>query len=111
MSQIRTEFDELEKHAAEVAGVLELLANDKRLLILCELVQRGECNVGSLTKAVGLSQSALSQHLAKMRDEGIVAFRRDAQTLWYRIADDRIERLLGVLHDLYCRPLRKRRRG
>jgi DNA-binding transcriptional ArsR family regulator len=108
MSRIQVELDQLEKHAAEVAGVLEILANDKRLLILCELVQRGECNVGSLSEAVGLSQSALSQHLARMRDEGILKFRRDAQTIWYRIADDRIEQLLGVLHDLYCRPRRRK---
>ena len=51
---------------------------------------------------IGLSQSALSQHLARMRDEGIVTFRRDAQTLWYRIGDRRIETLLSTLHRLYC---------
>ena len=59
----------------------------------------------SFTRAaaqLGLSQSALSQHLARMREEGIVAFRRDAQTLWYRIADPRVESLLATLHRLYC---------
>jgi ArsR family transcriptional regulator len=103
MPALRGELQELEGRAVEVAGALHALANDKRLMILCELVERGECNVSALTRAVGLSQSALSQHLAKMREEGIVTFRRDAQTLWYRIADQRIERLLGVLHELYCR--------
>ncbi len=63
----------------------------------------GEGSVTALTEAVGLSQSALSQHLAKMRDEGIVTFRREGQTLWYRVADPRIEQLLGTLHGLFCR--------
>lgn len=101
-------LSQLEAQASEVAGVLGTLANDKRLLVLCELMQRGECNVGSLSEAVGLSQSALSQHLAKMRDEKIVTFRREAQTIWYRLADARIEQLLAALHDLYCRPKRKK---
>jgi ArsR family transcriptional regulator len=108
MSGLRTKMSELEERAGQVAGMLGALANDKRLMILCELVEGGECTVGSLAKTVALSQSALSQHLAKMRDEGIVTYRRDAQTLWYRIADERIERLLGVLHELYCRPRRKK---
>lgn len=97
-----------EAQATVVADVLRALANERRLMILCKLVEWGEATVGSLVEAVGLSQSALSQHLAKMRAEGIVAFRRDQQTLWYRIADPRIEQLFGTLHALYCRD-RKRR--
>jgi ArsR family transcriptional regulator len=81
----------LEARAGEVAATLAALANDRRLLILCKLVEDGEATVGALAEEVGLSQSALSQHLARMREEGIVAFRRDAQTLWYRIADHRID--------------------
>jgi len=92
----------LEAKAGEVAELLGALANDRRLLILCKLVEVGEATVGSLAADVGLSQSALSQHLARMREEGIVTFRRDAQTLWYRIADLRIETLLATLHRLYC---------
>jgi DNA-binding transcriptional ArsR family regulator len=92
----------LEARADEVAGILAALANDRRLLILCRLVEDGEATVGALAEDVGLSQSALSQHLARMREEGIVAFRRDAQTLWYRIADPRVESLLAALHRLYC---------
>ena len=57
----------------------------------------------SARREVGLSQSALSQHLAKMRDEGLVAFRREGQTLWYRIADPRVEALLATLYELYCK--------
>lgn len=92
----------LEARAGEVAGLLRALGNDRRLLILCRLVECGEATVGDLAGDVGLSQSALSQHLARMREEGIVAFRRDAQTLWYRIADPRVESLLATLHRLYC---------
>ncbi|MFI5000677.1 MAG: ArsR/SmtB family transcription factor [Reyranellales bacterium] len=93
----------LEGRAGEVADLLRALSNDRRLLILCKLVDEGEATVGALADDVGLSQSALSQHLGRMREEGIVAFRRDAQTLWYRIADPRIETLLATLHRLYCR--------
>lgn len=93
----------IEKAAADVADTLRALANERRLLILCKLVERGEATVGSLADTVELSQSALSQHLAKMREEGLVTFRRESQTLWYRIADPRIEELLATLHKLYCR--------
>jgi len=92
----------LEAKAGEVADLLRALANDRRLLILCKLVETGEATVGALAEDVGLSQSALSQHLARMREEGVVAFRRDAQMLWYRIADPRVETLLATLHRLYC---------
>ena len=92
----------LEAKAGQVADLLGALANDRRLLILCKLIETGEATVGALADDVGLSQSALSQHLARMREEGIVTFRRDAQTLWYRIADPRVETLLATLHRLYC---------
>lgn len=84
------------------AQMLRLLANERRLLILCQLAIHGECTVGALTAEVGLSQSALSQHLARMREEGLVAFRREAQTLHYRIADPNAARILALLKDIYC---------
>jgi DNA-binding transcriptional ArsR family regulator len=93
----------IERAAADVAGILRALANERRLLILCKLVERGEATVNSLADTVELSQSALSQHLAKMRDEGLVTYRRESQTLWYRIADPRIDELLAMLRKLYCR--------
>ena len=99
-----------EKQAGEVASVLRAIANERRLMILCRLVECGEDNVSSLAEAVGLSQSALSQHLAKMRDEGLVTFRRESQTLWYRIADPRIEQLFATLHKLFCAPVKAKRR-
>jgi ArsR family transcriptional regulator len=94
----------LQHKAAATAGLLRALGNQRRLMILCRLVEQGEASVRELSDAVGLSQSALSQHLARMREEGIVAFRRDAQTMWYRIGDRRIEELLATLHRLFCRP-------
>lgn len=99
-----------EKQAVEVASVLRAIANERRLMILCRLVECGEDNVSSLAEAVGLSQSALSQHLAKMRDEGLVTFRRESQTLWYRIADPRIEQLFATLHMLFCTPVKAKSR-
>ncbi len=89
--------------ATEVAAILRALGNARRLMIVCKLVEWGEANVATLAQAVGLSQSALSQHLAKMRDEGIVTTRRESQTIWYRIADPRIEQLFATLHGLFCR--------
>ncbi len=102
MSRPPRDLATFEANALEVAQVLRTLANERRLMILCKLVEWGEATAGSLAEAVGLSQSALSQHLAKMREEGIVTFRRDAQTLWYHVADPRTETLLGHLQRLYC---------
>ena len=108
MAANRADFDLLERQATEVSGILRALANERRLMILCKLVEWGEGTVNQLADAVGLSQSALSQHLAKMRTEGIVTYRRDSQTLWYRIADPRIEQLFTTLHALFCRSQRRR---
>lgn len=91
-----------EAQAGAVAAMLKSLANQRRLMVLCQLVEQGEMRVTDIAEAVGLSQSALSQHLAVLRAEGLVAFRREAQVLWYSIADPRAERLLATLHELYC---------
>lgn len=93
---------QLASQSAKAAELLRALANEQRLLILCHLVAESELSVSALGERMSLSQSALSQHLGRLRDEGIVAFRRDAQTLFYRIADDKAARLLTVLHDIYC---------
>jgi ArsR family transcriptional regulator, virulence genes transcriptional regulator len=100
--QATFDISAFEASAAEVARVLRALSNERRLMILCKPVEWGEANVTALGEAVGLSQSALSQHLAIMREQALVTFRRQGQTLWYSIADARIERLLSTLHDLYC---------
>ena len=86
----------------EVAIVLKALSNQKRLLLLCRLVEAGECAVGPLAASVGLSQSALSQHLARLREEGLVTYRRVGQTLFYAVSDRQLERLLIALKDIYC---------
>ena len=92
----------LEEKAAEAAGLLRLLANEKRLLVLCQLAGAEEMNVGELAQVVGLSQSALSQHLALLREDGLVATRREAQTIWYRLTDSPAARILAALKDIYC---------
>jgi len=96
------DVQELEEKAADIATLLKAMGNERRLLILCELVAHGEMSVGAMVKRIGLGQSALSQHLAKMREEGIVATRREGQTIWYRIAEPRVEELMAILHRLYC---------
>jgi DNA-binding transcriptional ArsR family regulator len=102
MRDVAATIVELEGKAAEAARLLKLIANERRLLILCRLAAEQEVSVGQLADAVGLGQSALSQHLAKMREEGLVATRRDAQTVFYRIGDPKARRLLKTLKDIYC---------
>jgi DNA-binding transcriptional ArsR family regulator len=92
---------ELNAKVAEAARLLTALANRHRLAILCALVE-GERSVGALVDAVGLAQSALSQHLAKLRAAGIVATRRDAQTIYYRLASAAAGRIMKTLADIYC---------
>ncbi len=91
-----------ERKASQAASLLKLLANENRLLILCRLVKARELSVNDLADAVGLSQSALSQHLAKMREEGLLATRREAQTVYYRIDNADAARLLSLLKNIYC---------
>ena len=96
------DFATFEANAALVTSILRTLANERRLMILCKLAEWGEGSVSALSEAAGLSQSATSQHLAKMRDEALVDFRREGQTIWYRIAEPRTELLLGYLQKLFC---------
>ena len=103
----------LTQQAAAAARMLKLIGNERRLLILCFLAANGEMRAGELVSVAGLSQSALSQHLAKMRADGLVAFRRESQTLHYRVSDPRAARILNALKDIYCDDLpqtSKRRR-
>jgi DNA-binding transcriptional ArsR family regulator len=97
---------QLAQQAGEATQLLKMLANEKRLLILCFLAVRGEMTVGELVGIVELSQSALSQHLAKLRADGLVEFRRASQTLHYRVADARALRLLQALKEIYCGELK-----
>lgn len=92
----------MQQGAAQAAALLRALGNEHRLLVLCLLLAHGEMSVGALLEHVELSQSALSQHLAKMRDEGLVAYRREAQTLYYRIEHPHVHQLIATLKSLYC---------
>jgi ArsR family transcriptional regulator, virulence genes transcriptional regulator len=91
----------MSRRAEEAADLMRALSNSARLKVLCEL-SGGERRVGDLVVASGLSQSALSQHLARLREEGIVATRRDAQTIYYSLADARVRQVVKLLFDLYC---------
>ena len=91
-----------EPQGAQAAALLKALSNERRLLVLCHLVMSEELSVGELVERIGLSQSALSQHLARLREEGLVATRKDAQNVFYRIRDPRAARVLALLHDLFC---------
>ncbi|WP_090756341.1 ArsR/SmtB family transcription factor [Paracoccus chinensis] len=92
----------LQAKADHVAGRLALVANAKRLLILCELV-RGERPVSALQAAVGLGQSALSQHLARLREADMVDTRREGQTIHYRISDPDVQVLMAALYEAFCK--------
>ena len=94
--------DRLAEQAAQAAKLMKLLSNERRLLVLCKLAGAREMTVGRLAAEVGLSQSALSQHLSMMRTEGLVTFRRDGQTHHYSIANPHAERLLSTLREIYC---------
>ena len=88
-------------HATDASRLLKALANDKRLTLLCLMVE-GEKSVGELNAQVDLSQSALSQHLAVLREDGLVSTRREAQTIYYSLADGPAHRIIETLHGIYC---------
>ena len=97
------DLSELEPKAAEAEAFLKAFANRHRLMVLCELHQ-GEKSVGALQESIGLSQSALSQHLARLRSDDLVQTRRESQTIYYSIASPHVARLIGLLYELYCGP-------
>lgn len=90
------------EQASEATGLLKALASEPRLLVLCFLAERGEMSVGEIAEEVALSQSALSQHLAKLREQQLVTTRKRAQAVLYRVSDPKAEQLLALLHDLFC---------
>lgn len=93
----------IKSRATEVADLMKMLSNPHRLMILCELLE-GERSVGLLQKAVGIGQSSLSQHLAKLRHHGLVTVRREAQTIHYSLADPNVREVISLLYRLYCEP-------
>lgn len=103
LERLTIEPSELEAHAGQAAEMLRSMSNRWRLLILCNLV-KGEKSVGELQRIIGLSQSALSQHLAVLRKKKLVAVRREAQTIHYRIHGVEVAAVLKTLYGLYCGP-------
>ncbi|MDN5780544.1 MAG: metalloregulator ArsR/SmtB family transcription factor [Luteimonas sp.] len=91
----------MRQRAGEAAILLRVLANEQRLRVLCRLVE-GECSVGCLLDELDLSQSALSQHLAVLREAGVVATRREGQSVKYRLVDGPARPLMATLHDIFC---------
>lgn len=101
-SPTRAERSFMQQGAAEAAAMLRALGHEQRLLVLCLLVAHGERAVSELLADVALSQSALSQHLARMREDGLVACRREGQSMHYRIADARVATLVAALRSVFC---------
>lgn len=87
--------------AERATELLKAMAHPQRLRVLCLLVE-GERSVGEINREIELSQSALSQHLARLRDEGLVATRKEAQTVFYRLAPGPALEVIRTLHDVYC---------
>lgn len=95
------EWQQMRAAAHRAAALMKALSHESRLMILCHLAE-GEKSVGTLEDLVGLSQSALSQHLARLRRDGLVATRRQAQTIYYRLNGEEAVRVIGLLYELYC---------
>lgn len=92
---------DMEMYASDAAGLMKALGNESRLMILCVLAE-GERSVSDLNTIVPLSQSALSQQLARLRQQGLVKTRRESQTIFYSLADGPADRVITLLHDIYC---------
>jgi DNA-binding transcriptional ArsR family regulator len=92
---------DMELHASDAAGLMKALGNESRLMILCVLAE-GERSVSDLNTIVPLSQSALSQQLARLRQQNLVTTRRESQTIYYSLADGPADRVINLLHDIYC---------
>lgn len=109
---VRKSFDVavMQEHAGEAARLLKALANERRLQVLC-LLAGGERSVGELNELLDLSQSALSQHLAVLREEGVVRTRRDAQAVFYSLTPGPAARVMSTLHSIYCGPASARKPG
>ena len=95
------DFDKMQKAAGEASKLMKTLGHSGRLLVLCQLAT-GEKSVGELSRLLDIPQSPLSQHLSRMRSEGLVDTRRDAQTIYYSLKSDEAGKIIEVLYKLYC---------
>lgn len=98
-----TTLDKFEARAGEAAAMLKCLSNPHRLLVLCQLGD-GEMQVSELQQHIGLSQSALSQHLARLREDALVSARREGTAVFYRIENPAVAKIIATLADIYCPP-------
>jgi DNA-binding transcriptional ArsR family regulator len=96
-----TNFDAMRNNAADAVSLLKSLANESRLMVMCVLAE-GEISVGKLNQRIDLSQSALSQHLAILRKQDLVKTRRESQTIYYSLSDNKAISLINKLHDIFC---------
>lgn len=102
MNSDTLDLSQITEKSAQAASLLKLLSNQHRLLILCHLVE-GELCVSELEERLNISQSSLSQHLARLREQGIVDFRKESTTVYYRLADEKAKTVLETLYELYCK--------
>ena len=97
------DVDSMQRNAADAVRLLKSIANESRLMVMCVLAE-GEFSVGALNERINLSQSALSQHLAILREQGLVKTRRESQTIYYSLAETAALSLIHTLHEIYCKP-------
>ena len=102
MDTTKLNVNEMRKNVENSSAFLKLLSNPTRLLILCNLIESERC-VGDLEKDLNISQSALSQHLSKMRDKGIVKSEKQGQHVFYSISDSNVVDIINVLYKLFCK--------
>jgi ArsR family transcriptional regulator, virulence genes transcriptional regulator len=101
MENTKIDGSALRQNTEQASNLLKILANPHRLMILCTLID-GELSVGELNDCIDVSQSTLSQHLAILRSSGLVATRRQAQTIYYSVRSREVQALIGCLHSIYC---------
>lgn len=106
MPTAEIDTEQLQAAACQASQLLKALANEYRLLILCNLME-GEKQVAELNELINLSQSALSQHLSRLRQDGLVQTRRESQAIFYSLASTEVKRIIAVLYELYCQPVQR----
>ena len=102
---MKIDIDQMHDSAARAEELLKAMASRHRLMILCQLID-GERSVGQLTEFLGLRDANVSQHLALLRKDGLVATRREGQTIWYAIASDAARNVIETLYRSFCAPQR-----
>ena len=101
-TELKLDATSMKRNARQAVDLIKVLANENRLMIMCALCS-GELAVNELNERIQLSQSALSQHLAILRHQGLVRTRRDGQTIYYSLNDTAALPVIQTLHDEYCK--------